>query len=1071
MAPKTKINLASYLKSIKEEKKRLKTLNKRKAQQATEDLDEARLAVGTTWSLNIKAIKETCPVGETVSRVLAFLSPRCIPKVVINSGQPRLRNEELAESLEDEIEIADIIDTLTRLSLFLETSEDTVQVHRLVQDIIQDQVKEEGALLETLVIAQSLLSGALNLIANTPSDVIAGSDILLDATGLQSWSLLMENVGHYIEQLRLKEHLHDGTFSNMEFVTLLNHATLYYYILNQFQRAKAYEQVTFDHLAKASEGIMDLQFRIPIAETEKELLSSLMMTRSKVVAVTEEKESNTEEEFNRAEQLKNAGILCLAEEKYDQAVSTFYRGLKHATSNPELQKDIMINMGRALAKMDSRAAVDDCIDLGETMLSQDDTDPFAMLLLSVSYQKKAMLVKDLEGSQEEIALWQSMSVLMAFLSTRYDCKTPEVLEMQGIIKDSRMLDAIGPVTLIQASSNEELLEDINATSGTEALLVVILNPTTGGQDYDLTQDMFKALIEQRNRPMTLIAGGSQQSRPTVWHPKKHVITSSSNFLFYNVNLRLHEGGAGLTILCPGWAHVNALFYKTKITSPNPQLGQIGWGLHVQGEGAKVCLVDCEIEGPFGEGISMVSVDQNGVSAYLKRTKVHSCEMGFVCKNIVAHAEEVELCNNGVGFETSGETGRITLNRCNIHHNSNHGIVDNRQIRPDDQNKETPFREQKITVQNSSIHHNLTGFWSAESLASVNLMSNTIFCNEQSGIELRRHQTGSAILSENNIFENYHAGILSVASNNVVLFDNRIHDHTGPGFSHVPVNALYHDIDAAPDGRPILRDNDFYNNDMEYPSLYEVPSKTKNYSKCHVCNHDPQRMACQKCQKVLYCSENCLKLDLTGHKDFCDFFCSRNTCPVTVCLPPQSDCQKRNLLMKLKIETGNIFFAIALCHPHYQNNEETAARNEIRVSTSPTITIFDGEVAIPGKAHVNLEGEEANHLKMIVNQFGRIVDGLKCIMMYGRVVKSTDPSPENSLKIEFLIDRFFHEWPEDQKCTTCLTNAKKPKRPLPKCDDCMNSLYADSKMKVEERAKELHKHILDPLSVLYSKVSV
>ena len=82
------IKLSTYLDKLRAEK--LKILGKRDANRVTDDTERSRLAVQTTWSLNLLAIKDDCPEAEKLAQVLAFLSPRCIPNVILNSGMPEL---------------------------------------------------------------------------------------------------------------------------------------------------------------------------------------------------------------------------------------------------------------------------------------------------------------------------------------------------------------------------------------------------------------------------------------------------------------------------------------------------------------------------------------------------------------------------------------------------------------------------------------------------------------------------------------------------------------------------------------------------------------------------------------------------------------------------------------------------------------------------------------------------------------------------------------------------------------------------------------------------------------------
>ena len=55
------------------------------------------------------------------SEILTFLSPRCIPKGIINEGSPELKDEILAEAFSDKVD--DILLELSKMSLFEEASE------------------------------------------------------------------------------------------------------------------------------------------------------------------------------------------------------------------------------------------------------------------------------------------------------------------------------------------------------------------------------------------------------------------------------------------------------------------------------------------------------------------------------------------------------------------------------------------------------------------------------------------------------------------------------------------------------------------------------------------------------------------------------------------------------------------------------------------------------------------------------------------------------------------------------------------------------------------------------------
>ena len=67
-------------------------------------------------------IKKEFPAAQKLMHVLAFLSPRCIPKTIINEGSPRLKDEDLAKVLTDAFDVRELVHTLTKLNMFEEDS-------------------------------------------------------------------------------------------------------------------------------------------------------------------------------------------------------------------------------------------------------------------------------------------------------------------------------------------------------------------------------------------------------------------------------------------------------------------------------------------------------------------------------------------------------------------------------------------------------------------------------------------------------------------------------------------------------------------------------------------------------------------------------------------------------------------------------------------------------------------------------------------------------------------------------------------------------------------------------------
>ena len=272
-------SLADYIKKIK--KRKLTELSKAKAFKAAEDIDETRLAVKTTWGLNMEALKndKNCPAAFKVAQVLALLSPQGIPDIIINVGDPPIEDEaKVIDCLTEDK--ADIIFTLTRWSLFSDSSGNLIQVHRLVQEIIVEEMNETKQLPDATVNATRMLAKALSEV-HTPDDVLGKTDP--SNVNLHMWSQIMDNFGHFLDSHLRRLGLTSYPSNRQSQVKLLGHATLYYTILNQNERAQTYKELRIDlthELIQQGQALKKVESERVITKADKESLLGLMAEAS-----------------------------------------------------------------------------------------------------------------------------------------------------------------------------------------------------------------------------------------------------------------------------------------------------------------------------------------------------------------------------------------------------------------------------------------------------------------------------------------------------------------------------------------------------------------------------------------------------------------------------------------------------------------------------------------------------------------------------------------------------------------------------------------------------------------------
>ena len=155
-----KCSAQSYLEQYREQKSIL--LNREIAKPCSEVYSEARLAVQTTWRLNFNYIEndETDErLGKAASffmKIATYLFPDEIPIEILNVGAPEIDHKYLKDRLKMPIGAEQIVDLLLRFSLFKRKSDDSLSIHRLVQETLKERYTNEG---ETVEPISSALTG------------------------------------------------------------------------------------------------------------------------------------------------------------------------------------------------------------------------------------------------------------------------------------------------------------------------------------------------------------------------------------------------------------------------------------------------------------------------------------------------------------------------------------------------------------------------------------------------------------------------------------------------------------------------------------------------------------------------------------------------------------------------------------------------------------------------------------------------------------------------------------------------------------------------------------------------
>ncbi len=136
-------SLSDYLEQFQTE--RLKLLESQRAKPASLYESPRRLAVHTTWLLNIKHIKESRHgmYAVRLMNAFAFLNPNEIEEELVNVGERPIEDKAFRDCVSSPLGRRQVVKLLTDFSLFMYVHAHSVSTHRLVQELVRENLDPE----------------------------------------------------------------------------------------------------------------------------------------------------------------------------------------------------------------------------------------------------------------------------------------------------------------------------------------------------------------------------------------------------------------------------------------------------------------------------------------------------------------------------------------------------------------------------------------------------------------------------------------------------------------------------------------------------------------------------------------------------------------------------------------------------------------------------------------------------------------------------------------------------------------------------------------------------------------
>lgn len=314
-------------------------------------------SVASTWALNLSAIADDTPLSLDILRIAAFLHPDKIP---LNLFEPRVPEDadagslpsEFMESLdyfkENPLFLDEILEPLSRYSLIRRNLNDnTFSIHKLMQELIRENLSEEGQLLFVCLGAGlleeafpkyidhkvSATCGKLILHVQCISHFILKKELKLSRAGLlfhQAGIYLMDQHAYrsakdlFQATIDIIRSIEPGTF--IEAKTRFNLFECYRHIHGHSQSLQEFEAIVEDLIRTtgrespdAALALNNLALRYDNDDPRKEsLLIESLEIRKRTLGLTHPE---------IAQSLNNLGQLYLEKGNLDKAESTYLQAL------------------------------------------------------------------------------------------------------------------------------------------------------------------------------------------------------------------------------------------------------------------------------------------------------------------------------------------------------------------------------------------------------------------------------------------------------------------------------------------------------------------------------------------------------------------------------------------------------------------------------------------------------------------------------------------------------------------------------------------------------------------------
>ncbi|XP_053406880.1 uncharacterized protein LOC123546578 [Mercenaria mercenaria] len=883
-------------------RKRLKIL---KASRSHFDVSKERQAVRTTWQLNFDYIEKQSEeeglgcAAVTVMEISAFLYAEEIPLTILNEGSPKVLDEDLLDAFQEEIGVKQVAEILARFSLFSRCRGSTLSVHRLVQEVIRENLTDSDRKAFILQCATRMINKALER-TQSPREALKEENV--GRASLQIWSKLALHAN------TLKTYLFEFTKTNrkqicfnIESTKLLQTSAIYHSLFQRQDEALACQAQMLSiipALGIAESDYRDLTcIKIPLLQKDRQIIqSSIIMA----ISTGTEPLVGIDQEQTVAlldpEPLRILGNDAFKSQKYQDAIHFYTEAITASQGNidPKVLSNRSLSYLRVFDFENALHDADLCIQI----------DPNA----HKAYCWKAYAIANLIRLGVLPKSWESAGLAAAAVAG--------FLNKQCLLEYNMKIEY--PVVRFQIIENQSTLGQEMVSMINRAYTTLLLPKGS----YQI--DLHKGEIVTKSVQIIGIEEGVEIHSPLgvpLIHPSKisskFQFETEINVFFENVTFPYDTGG----ILVDG--RVNATFYRCVFSNgrkgcedfpickglvgcvnPNPDecrklcasqkrvpcpqsSGVVGFpGINAKGVG-NVLVDNCTLNRCGGGGTLSIEGSvlkiRNSTIRNMRQMGVEAREGGFTV------AENCIICDNQFHGVAIGPNGRGIVRNCVIQNNKSEGIWcgGNLKYKAQFKLKQTKGGSTCRVFDNLIYQNGMSGI--SFDGGSYDVSGNKIFDNWFWGMMVKSRSTTN--ICNNDIFENKCGGIrIGVNYSAPVVMDgNSIRDHTGPAV-HTERDPKTNDLFKSLHGnKALMKMKEDFGMMEDESTVFSIPPiiTTRNVIEknnrgrqhprqildlvetCCFCHIDSNKLKkCAECKKASYCSKECQKQHWKRHQNIC-----------------------------------------------------------------------------------------------------------------------------------------------------------------------------------------------------------